>query len=612
MRLIKKLLPLPISQFTVPLKTPFFALLAGALHALSFAPWPLERFSLAPRPLWWLQLLTLAVLAALLRHAPTARRAALLGFIFGLGWFGVGVSWTFISLHTYGGMHWALASAGVALFCAYLALHPALAAWLCVRLSRAWHASLPTASPAASPATASAAVLPSSSRPALAFELAFIFLFAFAWGSSEWLRATLFTGFPWIASAYAHVQGGLAGYVPIVGISGVNLLAALAAALLATGLRYFRFAQLFHRRTALTSGLLAGSCVVLLISAGLLQRVTWTSPSGRTLSVRLVQGNVVQNLKFDPQHLAEQFQRYYQLTTQTTTPTNPTAATNLVANFPDLIVLPETALPVPMQHAPAGFFQALSDFSRATGSTVLTGIPLLEARPTGTALGSMGAVDWYNGALAITPQNTPALAEHQALPHYAKHHLVPFGETIPPGFAWFVQAMNIPLGEFGRGAAVQAPFVVKDQRIAVNICYEDLFGNEIAATLRQPQPPTVLLNLSNLAWFGNSLALPQHLLASRARALETGRPLLRATNTGVTAVITPQGEVTQQLPVQQTGTLSAHVQGYHGSTPYLRWGDAGFALLSALTLGAALGLGRWVGTLLRKSRYKSGPLQRSY
>jgi apolipoprotein N-acyltransferase len=161
------------------------------------------------------------------------------------------------------------------------------------------------------------------------------------------------------------------------------------------------------------------------------------------------------------------------------------------------------------------------------------------------------------------------------------------------GFRWFTDMMHIPLGDFTRGAAVQAPFAVKDQFVLPNVCYEDVFGEEIAKQLRDaPQPATLLLNVSNLAWYGESVAIPQHLQISRMRSLETGRPMLRATNNGATAIIDGKGQVQQLIPYYKQGVLAASVQGMSGTTPYIRFGNALFLILSALALAGSWLSGR--------------------
>jgi apolipoprotein N-acyltransferase len=176
---------------------------------------------------------------------------------------------------------------------------------------------------------------------------------------------------------------------------------------------------------------------------------------------------------------------------------------------------------------------------------------------------------------------------------YDKHHLVPFGEFIPPMFKWFIRMMNIPLGDFNRGAVGQDSMVWAGQRWAPNICYEDLFGDELAARFIDPAAaPTVLVNISNIGWFGNSVAIDQHLHISRMRALELGRPMLRATNTGPTVIIDHQGQVTHSLPRHTRGVLQGQVQGRSGTTPYAWWA-ARLGLwplwgLALAVLGAAL------------------------
>jgi apolipoprotein N-acyltransferase len=224
----------------------------------------------------------------------------------------------------------------------------------------------------------------------------------------------------------------------------------------------------------------------------------------------------------------------------------------------DLIATPETALPLLASQLPHGYLDQLESFANGQQSKLLIGVPWTTA--PGIYLNSVigiGGDDEYR---------------------YDKHHLVPFGEFIPMGFRWFVDMMKIPLGDFGRGDLQQPPFQVKDQWVLPNICYEDIFGEEIGAQLsaaadRNTPVPTVLLNLSNIAWFGDTISLPQHLQVSQMRALELGRPMLRATNTGATAVIDERGRVVAQLPPFTRGTLEASVQGTEGLTPYARIGN---------------------------------------
>jgi apolipoprotein N-acyltransferase len=295
---------------------------------------------------------------------------------------------------------------------------------------------------------------------------------------------------------------------------------------------------------------------VLMAAGWGLRPVDWTHPSGQPLSVRLVQGDISQDEKFSEAHLLGILTRYRDLVT---------------AKPADLVAAPETAIPVFPHQLPPGYLDELKDFSRRTGSWLMFGIPL-----------SDGPTAYANSVAGIGPQGQSY--------RYDKHHLVPFGEFIPTGFRWFTDMMQIPLGDFTRGGAVQAPFAVKDQFVLPNVCYEDVFGEEIAKQLRDaPHPATVLLNVSNLAWYGESVAIPQHLQISRMRSLETGRPMLRSTNNGATAIIDGKGRVQQAIPWYTQGVLTGTVQGMAGTTPYIRFGNALFLGLSALAL-----LGAWL------------------
>jgi len=219
-----------------------------------------------------------------------------------------------------------------------------------------------------------------------------------------------------------------------------------------------------------------------------------------------------------------------------------------------------------------GYLPRLTQRYREGSQALLLGIPL----------GSLEE-GYTNSALGFAPgRSTPY--------RYDKHHLVPFGEFIPPLFKWFTQMMNIPLGDFSRGALDQPALDWAGQRIAPNICYEDLFGEELAVRFADAATaPTILVNLSNIGWFGDSLAIAQHLSISRLRALEFERPMVRATNTGATAVIDDRGRVTHALAPHVRGVLHAQVVGRGGAvTPYAWWAArAGLAPLWVLGLGLA-------------------------
>jgi apolipoprotein N-acyltransferase len=245
----------------------------------------------------------------------------------------------------------------------------------------------------------------------------------------------------------------------------------------------------------------------------------------------------------------------------------------------DLIVTPETAIPVLAQQLPAPFASAVRNFSDSTGSAILFGAIGGTITPEGQV------IDYTNSLFGVTPGTRDVY-------RYDKHHLVPFGEFVPWGFRWFVNLMSIPLGDFFRGAPVQKPFIVHNQPVAVDICYEDIFGEEIARTIRESDTPAgVLINSTNLAWFGDTIALDQHLQIARMRSLETGRPMLRATNTGMTAAIDANGKVLGRLTPYTIGSLDVTVQGTAGRTPYITSGNNTVLAVSLLLLAFGFAFG---------------------
>jgi apolipoprotein N-acyltransferase len=280
----------------------------------------------------------------------------------------------------------------------------------------------------------------------------------------------------------------------------------------------------------------------------------WTRSSG-SLSVTLLQGNIPQNEKFEIGTGVARALVWYQ--------------TELLAAKTALVVAPETALPVLPFQLPEGYWDALRAAMDSANRAAVIGMPL-----GNEAQGYSNSVVGLVGGVA------------QPL-RYDKHHLVPFGEFIPPMFRWFTALMNIPLGDFNRGALGQAAFAVQGQRLAPNICYEDLFGEELAARFKDAAlSPTIFVNVSNLAWFGDTVAVDQHVAISRMRTLEFQRPFVRATNTGATAILDHQGQTRAALPRLTEGVLVGEVQGREGLTPFAWWA-ARFGLWPLWLLGLA-------------------------
>jgi apolipoprotein N-acyltransferase len=502
-----------LSRFVARRAALVFAALLGVVSVGGYAP-----FYFFPLPI-----AALALLIVCWQHTASVRRAALLGWWFGVGFFTAGVSWVYVSLHDFGAMPAPLAAFCTMLFCAYLALFPAIAGYVCTRLP---------------------------SRRPWAFTLAL----ATAWTLLEWIRGWLFTGFPWLALGYSQVPGSpLAGYAPVLGIGGVTLITAASAALLAMlsprADEKGRWSRCF-REPALYV------LITLWLGGYVLQQVPWTHPVGEPLEVSLLQGNVPQELKWREDRLRTTLETYRVLTLESRS---------------RLIVLPETALPLFLNDVPAFYLDELEEHARQNRGDILVGVPEGVRRD-----------EYYNSAISL------GTAPRQV---YRKVHLVPFGEFIPlrPVLGWIVSVLAIPLQDFSRGAPEQQPLAIAGQRVAVDICYEDAFGEEI---IRQLPQATLLANLSNVAWFGRSIAPYQHLQISQARALETGRYMLRATNTGMTAIVSPQGRLEEVAPEFTLFMLTRSVQGYAGATPYVRWGNAPVLGLSVVLVLAGFALGR--------------------
>jgi apolipoprotein N-acyltransferase len=370
-------------------------------------------------------------------------------------------------------------------------------------------------------------------------------LFAAFWLLAELARGVLFTGFPWVASGYSQVDGPLVELAPWLGVYGIGALLAWAAAALV------RLLATQGRAWLPTAGVGTITLAACVVPGG------FTQPAGE-ISVALLQTNVAQDEKFAAERMPQ---------------TLAWVARELLAAQADLVVAPETAVPLlPFQldeFAP-GYWSALREHFATPGRAALVGLPL-------------GDFDsGYTNSVA-------GLAGPASTPHYRydKAHLVPFGEFIPMGFHWFTELMNIPLGDFARGAVNPPSFTAAGQRIAPNICYEDLFGEELARRFADPATaPTLFANLSNIGWFGDTIAIAQHLQISRLRALEFERPMLRATNTGATAIIDHRGRVIAALAPYAKGVLKGRVQGRQGVTPYAWW--TARVSLWPLALGAVL------------------------
>jgi apolipoprotein N-acyltransferase len=490
-------------------------------HGSAFLLGAASVLGFAPFNLFPVPILTLAGLYWLWLRGPGTMAGTGTGFAFGLGLFGAGASWIYVSLHDFGAMPAPLAGLATFVFCALMALFPAGVGWLQARF-------------------------PVGPIPR------FIVFVPAVWTLVEWSRTWVFTGFPWLAMGYSQVPSSpLAGFAPVLGIFGVSLAVAMSSGLLTLALdgdaSVAQVAASAPRRWPWIG--LFGALWV----CGLgLNQVQWTQPRGDPTRVSLLQGDIAQDLKWRPERALATLDTYLQLARESTG---------------KLVILPETALPLFLHEVPPEYLDALAARAKAAGGDTLVGIPELAGPRT-----------YYNSMFSIG--SSP-------VQRYRKHHLVPFGEFIPlrPVFGWVMGVLDIPLSDFSRGPAVQAPLAVAGQKVALDICYEDVFGEEV---IRQLPEATLLANVSNDAWFGRSLGPQQHLQISQARALETGRYMVRATNTGVTAIIDARGHTVKRAPEFRTTRLEGEIQGYAGATPFVRWGNAALVLLAGTMMLAAL------------------------
>lgn len=505
---------------------PLLALAAGLAHAVSIA-WPFPTVSglVQGQPLWWLQIAAMASLFVALNRATSARQGAWRGWLFatalqcGTWW------WLFISLHTYGGLASPLAVLAIVGLAGFLGLYYAVVCGLYMRLAQpfiAWRA----------------------------------IIFACLWLVAELARVQLFTGFPWGEGGYAQLDGPFDALAMVIGVHGLTWGAALLAAALAGGVlnRPRPVRALWGGVVAV--GVAVGLSSLLRIGPDGASAFTAPLPAAPPFTVTLLQGNISQDEKFMGTTGIPDALNWY--------------GRQLLAASTALVVTPETALPLLPEQLPQGYVDALVE--RFT-TPPPAGTPATAAL-IGIPLGS-SADGYTNSVIGLKPRLADAGDAAKVKPavyRYDKHHLVPFGEFVHPLFKWFLALVNMPLSDFNTGAVSQPAFDWQGQRIAPNICYEDLFGEELASRFTNPaQAPTMFVNISNIAWFGDSVAIDQHLNISRLRAIEFERPMLRATNTGATAVIDHRGQVTHSLPRLSRGSLQAEVVGRTGTTPYAWW-----------------------------------------
>lgn len=487
-------------------------------HLLALAAGTVTPLYLAPFDLWPLALVSLALFYFGLRHT-TAASALCRGWWYGFGAFVAGTGWIYVSIHDYGGASLWLAGFLMLLFCAGVAFFYALPAWLWVRFLQ---------------------------RPAS--PLLDALTFAALWLLLEFFRCWFLTGFPWLYVGYSQLDGPLAGLAPLGGVWLISLTLAFTAAL------FVNLPQLMRHPLQLAVGLvlLMGSWT----TGFMLKHHPWTTPAGESMSVAAIQGNIAQELKWDPIQIENQLQLYRDLTAE--------------QSPVDIIVWPETAVPI-LQDQASEYLQDIDELSRSKQSALITGIPV--------RLNINGGQRFFNG---IT-----VLGEGSGT--YLKQKLVPFGEYVPlqDYLRGLITFFDLPMSDFARGPSRQLPLQAHQYRIAPFICYEVVYP-EFAASLAAHS--NLLLTISNDAWFGRSIGPLQHLQIAQMRAMESGRWMIRATNNGVTALIDPFGQIRQRIPAFEQTILHGTIVPMQGLTPYLQyraWPVAAFitVMLSWAVLG---------------------------
>ena len=494
-----------LTRLTQNWRGELLALFSGALVPLAFAP--IDIFPLI--------FIAVAILFFLFETTTTLKRVFWRGYLFGVGYFGVGVTWVSISMVRFGGMSFPLSIALTALLVLVLAFYIAGIGYL----SRRFFAK-------------------ASSVTHL------LLLFPALWVLLEWVRGWLFTGFPWLDAGYSQVYSPLSGWFPVIGVYGVSL----AITIIAGALVALLYTNAKHRKM-----LLAGLGGFIVLSA-LLQFVSWAEPEGKPLKASLIQGNIPQEIKWLPSQRQPTIDLYMQLTTD---------------NWQsDIIIWPETSLPAYFHQAET-FLNSLARQAVKNETSMLIGLP--SSRTVD------GEKSYYNSAVVL---------DQGQLQLYHKYHLVPFGEYIP--LKWLLGDllgfMNIPMANFKNSSRHEPVVNMAGLKGSVSICYEDVFGEEVINGLPDAN---FLINISNDAWFGDSLAPHQHLQKAQVRSLETARPMLRSTNNGVSAIIDHRGKILGTSPQFHQHVLTLDFQPTRGSTLYVVVGNyLMLAIVFLMILGA--------------------------
>ncbi len=486
----------------------------------------------APFSQWWVVVGAFTAFIYLLAQNDKSNHFKL-GFAFGLGWFGVGISWVHVSIADFGGLPLIGSVSLMLLLCSYLALFPATLCFLLTRyfIIQLWPLALP-----------------------------------FMWLIMEWLRSELFTGFPWLSLGYSQLHGPLSGWLPVIGEIGVSsilvlLCSAAACWLLPNGNQNNRA---------------AGALVIAiaLISSLTLTQHSWVTPTGKTAKIAMIQGNIQQELRWVPEQDLPTMLKYKNMT-----------AEHWDA---DVIIWPEAAIPR-LEPAALDYLHEMDKLAVEHNSALITGIVNynVETREAYNNLISLGLKQQPSpDEQDLTVPRGQYYYVHGN--RYAKHHLLPIGEFIP--FEGWLRNLapifDLPMSSFSRGDYQQANLQANGYFFAPAICFEIAFPNQIAANLYEHT--NFIITVSNDAWFGHSHGPAQHLEIAQVRAKEFGLPVLRATNNGITAFIDHRGHIQSRLPQFEAAVLSDTIPLVQGQTPYRLLGNWPMWLMALLSFSAAV------------------------
>lgn len=488
---------------------PLIAILAGASATLAFSPYQ-----------YWLFAILSPALLLILLHKQPANKAFFIGYCWGIGQFSTGVSWVYVSIDNFGGMPKVASLFLMALLIGYLAIYPALFSWCLNRLfinhRLQNNGNLFT------------------KNKLLCNRRRFFFVVPALWLLFDWARGWIMTGFPWLWLGYSQIDTPLANFAPLGGVELLTLLVILSASALT-------FAILYKRPFALLLP------ICLFATGYSLQNVEWvTLNPAKSTKIALIQGNIDQSLKWKPEQRWPTIMKYVELSQQYWDA--------------DIIIWPEAAIPAFELELPS-FLTQIDQLARTNDSSIITGI-----------LNQTQVNQYYNSILTLG--KTPADEyQYQPLMRYNKYHLLPFGEFVP--FEEWLRPLapffNLPMSSFSRGDYVQPNIVANGRHLTPALCYEIIFNEQVRANTTDETD--FILTLSNDAWFGRSIGPLQHMEIARMRALELGKPLIRSTNNGVTAVTDHKGNIIKQIPQFETAVLTTELYSTIGRTPYQKWGS---------------------------------------